>query len=93
MNRFALTLNLKKDPELIDQYIAHHQKVWPEIIESIKESGIQQMEIYQVDSRLFMMIEADDTFSFEVKAKNDAANAKVQEWEGSVPGAIAFCET
>ncbi|WP_422004545.1 L-rhamnose mutarotase [Roseivirga pacifica] len=81
MKRFALTLDLKNDPQLIDQYKEHHRAVWPEIIESIKASGIINMEIYHIDTRLFMIIEASDDFSFEKKAKMDADNPKVQEWE------------
>ncbi|MHA7100832.1 L-rhamnose mutarotase [Roseivirga pacifica] len=81
MKRFALTLDLKNDPQLIEQYKEHHRHVWPEIIESIKASGIINMEIYHIDTRLFMIIEASDDFSFEKKAKMDADNPKVQEWE------------
>jgi L-rhamnose mutarotase len=81
LKRFALTLDLKNDPQLIDQYKEHHRAVWPEIIESIKASGIINMEIYHIDTRLFMIIEASDDFSFEKKAKMDADNPKVQEWE------------
>tara|TARA_Y100000588_G_C13799480_1_gene730196 strand:- start:341 stop:670 length:330 start_codon:yes stop_codon:yes gene_type:complete len=81
LKRFALTLDLKNDPQLIDQYREHHRHVWPEIIESIKASGIINMEIYHIDTRLFMIIEASDDFSFEKKAKMDADNPKVQEWE------------
>lgn len=81
MKRFALTLDLKNDPQLIEQYKEHHRHVWPEIIESIKASGIINMEIYHIDTRLFMIIEASNDFSFEKKAKMDADNPKVQEWE------------
>ena len=31
---------------------------------------------------MFMIIEANDDFSFEKKTAMDAANSKVQEWEG-----------
>lgn len=81
MRRFYLTLDLKDDPELIAAYIAHHQNVWPEVRESIRASGIHHMEIYQAGDRLCMMVEAEENFSFEEKAKMDANNAKVQEWE------------
>ena len=81
MKRFALTLDLKNEPDLIAQYIEHHQNVWPEIIESIKTSGILNMEIYHVATRLFMLMETEDEFTFENKAKMDAGNSKVQEWE------------
>lgn len=81
MKRYALTLDLKDDPQLIGQYIEHHQNVWPEIVRSIKASGIYHMEIYHVATRLFMIIEAEESFSFEKKGQMDADNSKVQEWE------------
>ena len=81
MKRFALTLDLKNDPQLIEQYKEHHRHVWPEILESIKSSGILSMEIYHIETRLFMIMEASDDFSFEKKAQMDASNPKVQEWE------------
>ena len=51
------------------------------IIESIKQSGIYKMEIFNVGNRLVMIIEAEAEFSFEGKARLDANNDKVQEWE------------
>ena len=81
MKRFCLALDLKDDPELIAEYEEYHRNVWPEILQSIKAAGIQQMEIYRVNNRLFMVVETNDDFSFERKAAMDAANSKVQEWE------------
>jgi L-rhamnose mutarotase len=66
---------------LIQQYKEHHQAVWPEIIGSIRNSGILDMEIYCLENRLFMIMETEDDFSFEMKAQLDADNEKVQEWE------------
>ncbi len=81
MKRYCLALDLKDDPTLIAEYEAYHQQVWPEIIQSIKESGIESMSIWRTGNRLFMIMEADDDFSFERKAAMDSANPKVQEWE------------
>ena len=81
MKRYSLTLDLKNDPELIKQYEDLHKEVWPEIIKSIKESGIEDMEIYRYENRLFMIMETRDDFSFEEKARLDLQNPKVQEWE------------
>ena len=81
MNRYCLALDLKDDPVLIAEYEAHHQQVWPEILKSIHDSGIQAMEIYRTGNRLFMIMETNDTFSFDAKGKADAGNPKVQEWE------------
>lgn len=66
---------------MIREYEEHHQKVWPEILASIRNSGIEQMEIYRLSTRLFMIMEVNDSFSFEIKSEMDMNNAKVQEWE------------
>lgn len=81
MKRFCLALDLKDDAQLISEYEAHHKNVWPEILQSIHDAGIINMEIYRVINRLFMIMETTDDFSFEAKATADAANEKVQQWE------------
>ena len=79
--KYCLTLDLIDDPALIKAYEEHHRHVWPEILASIKHSGITNMEIYRFETRLFMIMETDESFSFECKAAMDASNPKVQEWE------------
>ena len=97
MKRYCLALDLKDDAALISEYEAYHRAVWPEILESIQQSGIKAMDIYRTGNRLFMVMETEDNFSFEEKAERDASNAKVHEWEalmwryqqalpGSAPG-------
>lgn len=81
MKRYCLTLDLKDDPTLIAEYERYHEKIWPEIEASIRDSGIVNMEIYRHANRLFMIMEVVDAFSFEAKSKMDAINTKVQEWE------------
>ncbi len=81
--KLCFACDLIDNPELIEQYRQYHLKenAWPEITESIKDSGIIDMEIYLLANRLFMVIEVDETFSMERKQIMDAANPKVQEWE------------
>ncbi|MDB5110935.1 MAG: L-rhamnose mutarotase [Mucilaginibacter sp.] len=81
MKKYCLALDLKDDPELIEEYEFRHKNIWPEIKKSIIDSGITNMEIYRVDNRLFMIMDTVDAFDFEHKALLDAANPKVQEWE------------
>ena len=81
MKTFCLALDLKNDDKLIAEYEAYHQAVWPEILESITSSGIESMKIFRTGNRLFMIINASDSFSFEEKGKADASNSKVQDWE------------
>ncbi len=81
MARYCFALDLKDNPALIAEYEAYHRKVWPEILRSIKDAGIDQLDIYRAGNRLFMIMEASGKFSLESKAKSDEANPKVQEWE------------
>lgn len=81
MRRYCLTLDLKNDESLIRKYIDYHRNVWPEVLESIRVSGILQMQIYHLQARLVMIMDVDESFSFEKKELMDANNPKVQEWE------------
>ena len=81
MKRHCLALDLVDDEKLIQAYENHHKEVWPEIIRSIKESGIQDMQIYRVANRMFMIIEVDDDFSFKKKAEIDVKYPENKKWE------------
>ncbi|WP_257667897.1 L-rhamnose mutarotase [Parapedobacter tibetensis] len=81
MKRYVLALDLQDDEQLIAEYEQWHRNVSREIKQSIRDSGIQRMEIYRFANRLFMVMETTDEFSFERKAAADAANPCVQEWE------------
>ena len=79
--RYCFALDLKDNKKLIKQYEDYHQSVWPEILDSIKNSGIDNMEIYRVGNRLFMIIETNSKFSFDGKKQLDRSNNYVQKWE------------
>ena len=81
MKRYCLALDLKDNPALIVEYEEWHRRVWPEVLLSIRESGIEQMEIWRTGNRLFMIMEVNDAFSFEKKADMDLKNQVVQDWE------------
>ena len=81
MKRYCLALDLIDDEALIAEYEKMHREVWPEIISSIKNAKIDQLEIYRAGNRLFMIMEAGDGFTFEKKAAMDAANETVRQWE------------
>lgn len=81
MKRYCLALDLNDDPKLIEEYENYHKNVWPEIKQSIIDSGIKDMEIYRLADRLFMIMDTDDDFSFDRKAEMDSSNVKVKEWE------------
>lgn len=59
VKRYCRTLDLRDDPKLIAEYRRRHSQaeIWPEVIAGIREVGILEMEIYILDTRLFMIVE------------------------------------
>ena len=81
MQRFCLALDLKKSPKLIAEYERYHEKIPEAIDKSIRDAGVTNLEIYRIGTRMFMILEATDDFSFEKKAAMDSSNPAVQVWE------------
>lgn len=81
MRRYCFALDLKPDDALVAAYEEHHRQVWPAVLQSIRDSGIAQLQIYRWQYRLFMIMEVHDHFSLAAKAAADAANPEVQRWE------------
>ena len=81
--RYCLATDLKDSPELIAEYKRYHQpgNGYPAVAKSIRDAGIVEMEIYLIENRLFMIIEADENFDPNKKAEADAQNPEVQKWE------------
>jgi L-rhamnose mutarotase len=73
MQAFGLTLCLQPDPDKISEYRRYHQAVWPEVTARLRECGVQQMQIFLRDTRMFMYLLTDDNFepSRDFKRIND----------------------
>jgi len=83
MSRRVLILDLKDDAELIAAYEAHHAPgaVPDAIVRSIREAGIEAMDIYRSGNRLVMVMETAGHFEPAAKAAADAADPAVIAWE------------
>jgi len=81
--RYCFALDLKDEPALIEAYIEYHSPdgIWPEVIDSIKVSGVDKLDIYLIGNRLFMIMDVNKGFSFIAKAAADLRNEKVVAWE------------
>ena len=81
--RHVLFLDLHDDPQAVDDYRHWHRPGGPPeaVTRSIRESGIEAMEIWQAGDRLVMVMEAGPDFSPAAKARRDAADPDVQAWE------------
>lgn len=81
MFAFARALDLVDDEERIAAYEAHHEAVWPEVLEALRMIGIERMRIYRTGTRLFMYCEARDGFDPTRDFEEYANSARCPEWE------------
>ena len=81
--RYCLALDLKDNPELIEQYKYWHRpdKIWPEIPRGIREVGFTEMDIFLKGTRMFMIVEAGDGVDFDKTMVRLAALPRQKEWE------------
>jgi len=82
MRRHVLTVDLRNDPAAIATYREYHQRVWPEVLESLRRAGVRSMDIRILGRRLVMILELYDGLAVEqVFAAHVASHPRVQEWE------------
>lgn len=83
VKRYCQTLDLKDDPALIEEYRRRHSEgeAWSEILFGIREVGILEMEIYILDTRLFMIVEAPIDFDWDSAMERLSGLPRQQEWE------------
>lgn len=79
--RFCMSLDLIDSEEKIAQYRQLHQKIWPEVAAHIRHHGVTDMEIYQLGTRLVMVMEVDETFDAEYFTQQSKINPVIQKWE------------
>jgi L-rhamnose mutarotase len=81
MNRTLLMVDLKDDPARIATYVEHHERVWPEVIASLRQAGIRELDIYLLGRRLVMIVETDGRDVRECFASHRSSAPRVVEWE------------
>jgi L-rhamnose mutarotase len=80
-SRRCFALDLVDDAALIGEYCRMHEQgsVWPRVIDHIRLQGIEAMQIWRRDDRLFMIMETADDYPRPV-SNVDLQQAN-QEWE------------
>jgi L-rhamnose mutarotase len=82
MTRYVLTVNVKDDPAAIQTYRDYHRRVWPEVLESLREVGVERMDIHMLGRRLVMILQLTDGLDFRrAFATHMASSPRVAEWE------------
>lgn len=96
MKRYAMTVLLKDDPEIIRQYEEYHANPWPETNAGLLAAGIRRMYIYRFGRTLFMFMETGDDFDMARDLPAYMENPRAREWDElmrtfqePVPGAPA----
>ena len=80
--RHVFTINLKGDPGVVETYTRHHRDVWPEVQASLRQAGVEQMDIYLLGHRLVMVVETRDTIDYRTAfAAHASSSPRVAEWE------------
>jgi len=81
MTRQVLAVDLKNE-SVVDAYREYHRRVWPEVLESLRTSGVVDVQIYLLGTRLVMIADLDDGAdlrrAFETRM---ASHPRVAEWE------------
>ena len=77
MKRYGMVIHVR--PEKLEEYKKYHAKVWPEVMDMIKQCNIRNYSIYHKDGYLFSYFEytGDD---FDADMEKMAAHPKTQEW-------------
>ena len=98
MTRHVLAVDLKDDPAVIEAYTAHHRRVWPEVLRSLRGAGLADLQIYMLGRRLVMLVDLPDGVDLRrAFAAHAVSDPRVAEWEalmksmqqpapGSAPG-------
>jgi len=84
--RYCKTLELRNDPQLIEDYKKVHAPgaAWPEITQGMREVGITDMEIYIQGTRLFMIMDTVAGFDHDTAMAELATKPRQSEWEAYV---------
>ena len=61
--RYCFALDLVDDAVRIKEYESHHAEVWPEVRDSFRRAGIENVELYRTGNRLFMLLDVNEHFS------------------------------
>ena len=82
MTRHVLTVRLKDEAGVVDTYTRHHREVWPDVQASLRQCGVEQMDIYLLGSTLVMILEMRNGLDYRTAlASHAASSARVTEWE------------
>jgi L-rhamnose mutarotase len=81
--RFGLTARLRDGGDAVDAYERFHARIWPEVLEDGRRSGVSRTSIFREGDRLFMVMDTDDDFRIEAFGF-PSAEPRVREWQATM---------
>jgi L-rhamnose mutarotase len=81
MPRFAMALNLRDGPRVIEEYEEHHRSVWPEVLSAVRSTGVKDIKIYRSGRHLFMIMKGPAGFDPTEAFAEYERDPVVQRWE------------
>lgn len=70
---------LRVKPDRVDEYVLAHRKVWPEMLEALKDAGIRNYTIFRAGNEMFGYFETDDLARAETYLSEQEVNARWQD--------------
>jgi L-rhamnose mutarotase len=72
---------LRVKPDRVDEYIEAHRRVWPELLQALRDAGIRNYTIFRAGNEMFGYFEADD---LERAAEYLAAQRVSARWQDAM---------
>lgn len=80
MKRIGFQLKVKQ--EMIDEYVMHHEHVWPEMLQALRETGWHNYSLFiREDGLLFGYFETEESLATaQAKMASREVNTRWQEF-------------
>lgn len=78
MPRYAFQLRIR--PGAIEEYEREHTRVWPELLQKLKDVGISHYSIFRRGQELVLVLEVDDFAKAWDELDRDPVNQRWQQF-------------
>ncbi|WP_084823247.1 MULTISPECIES: L-rhamnose mutarotase [Sphingobacterium] len=77
----VFVVNIVDNPEKLKEYLAYHDRVWPEVEAGFKKAGYQQIALYRFDKLIVMTVRVPIGADLDKMGKEaEAYSPKCAEW-------------
>ncbi len=82
-DRTLMTLEIKNDPELLQEYIEIHRpgNIWKQVLKNMDTMGILDMEIYLLGYRAFLIMDTRPDFDLDRQGERWGHLPREEEWQ------------